>query len=681
MFSRDKARTIAISILLIYTVFSVVGDVGIAYADSPTGSVGEGPVLMGTPEPDDGTVDPGKEGTVEPSPAPHLTQEVTIVTNTIREILFPYETLTETIVKAISAIIDDALSGVKAEISTLISKVLNNVLPKPGENEMFIDSRKKLWDVSIVIAGILMPLTLVINVGSALKEGASSVTGYAGAREALVTWFVGVGAAIVSYFLLNKGIELAMLAERAIMEQIIGHATQNIGQTILFLFINTGKIGGLPLPVQVVVGLFAILLILTLLGSIALALLAREVMIIMIVGIAPITIIAGTLGPLRWLTGIWMKVMVITLLLGPANFLLIGGAILIAQEAHTAGHFTDSLYGMLVAIGFVSVLIGLNGIVGKMVYGAAIEVAQKVGQGVMDVASVAAAVVGHSIAPGLGGLIGGFGKSGLATSGASGAGGDSGGLGGIAMPGEPGLSGGMKNVTNSMDQAGLTKTIGHALASTSNPITRGLGIGIAGGATNSGPNSQIPTPSFNQPLDTDKAVTDAEHTFDHSVAVGTGSRATKDFFKLNESTGVDTKRGLHELGYYNKGDDLQNSATHFASQQIRGFEKDMSSGYTGVSPQISPGPGHSIHDNKMALDIVKNWKEYPGIEVMGQIATAAHLRRTVLGEGPDSIITSARSVEDNLSASSWLRNTNDALARKEHSKASIFGKALGLDKT
>ncbi|MGB2896599.1 MAG: hypothetical protein WBB65_10620, partial [Anaerolineales bacterium] len=118
--------------------------------------------------------------------------------HTIWRILFPYETLGDAVKTALVDIVDEMTNGLVSQIQDALNHLGRPVLQQEG---MFLDVRRDLWRVSIVIAGILMPLSFMISVGSALKDGTSSVTGYASAREAILNWVIAAGAAVSSYFI------------------------------------------------------------------------------------------------------------------------------------------------------------------------------------------------------------------------------------------------------------------------------------------------------------------------------------------------------------------------------------------------------------------------------------------------------------------------------------------------
>jgi len=692
---RNKNKFITLSLLLVYTLLSFVGDVRIAFADSTSDQVETKAFVVGTPEPDDGTEDPSKEGTVEPSPAPQPANPVRTVIEVEKHIFFPFETLQKAILDALAGIINKILAGVQAELPPLINQAVQSVLPKMDQNDIFATSRLKLWKVTIVIAGVLMPLTLVINLGAALKEGASSVAGYADAREALITWFVGVGAAIASYFLLSKGIELSQLAGRAIVEQVITEADWNIGQNLVATLINVKRIASLHIVLQMFLGIFAILLIVAITASFALSLMAREVLILMLVGTAPIIIISGTLGPLRWLAGTWSKICVITLLLGPANFLLIGGAFLIAQEANLSNLLSDSLLGMFVALGFVSVLIGINGLVGKMVYGAVIEIAQKAWQSTMSVVKMAAtlgvAAVGVAVAPAIGSALGGTAAAGAGATAA-----ETGATAGATLSQANSASGAFSTYGKAMSQANLTKSIGQALATTGNPIAKGLGAGLNIGASktafdqihdNGGERGNPEMPSFKGNIDVNRAINDAGNSIserypdlasEEGSKLDSGTQLAQNTFQAFESMGIDTKQALWELGYLKKGGSPQDAATQYAGQIMGGYAKKGDWGIASPSSIMDPGPTISALDVNVASGIIRSRGADPELASLENMTRASHLRRSVLNESLNTVLTSGMGATGDSGIDKWIHDTYMELQMQASSRTDEFKKALGI---
>jgi hypothetical protein len=134
-----------------------------------------------------------------------------------------------------------------------------------------------------------------------------------------------------------------------------------------------------PEVITWILGIFAILLIIALSGTIILSWFAIKVVLLLVAALAPIVLIMGILPPFRWLQGLWLKVTTVALLLWPVNILLIGITVLLTTTFFFEEKISlvNDLFCYFIAAGVISILIGLNSMFGKLVYGAAIEVAGK----------------------------------------------------------------------------------------------------------------------------------------------------------------------------------------------------------------------------------------------------------------------------------------------------------------
>ena len=617
--------------------------------------------------------------------------------HTIWKILFPYETLGE----SIRAALIDTVVEMGRELATQAQQAVNRLGELALEQEgMFQDVRREVWRVSIVVAGILMPLSFMVSVGAALKDGTSSVTGYASAREALLDWVIAAGAAVSSYFLLTKAIDLATAGAIAIFSGLM-HETSgsaNLGDLILGGLITSGLYMATPGLGQLFIVLFGMLLAVALVASIGLAVLAREVILVLAVGLAPITLILGGIGPLRWLSGLWMKVTTTALLLGPANALLLGAGALLGMRAHQSGLGTaglaDRILGYLVALGIASVLIGLNTLVGKMVYGAVIEIAEKAGHGVMAVVNLAGMAVGAAVAPAVGGMIGGAGATVTAT------GGMGGGLGG---------SGGMGAVAEASSQMRAVSSIGQGVAATGLPGARGFGVGMnMGGALEAHRQvkqgiAQAAEASVGGDgwakgdLSMGRAIETAHGDLRDEIAADgprgvlgasgvspddalqrleVGRQLSQNLVAVGERHGVDMREGLQQLGI--RGTDAQAAGAAY----VRASMRETALGIT--SPFRNPVPARSLprqvtaRDLETARQIVSAVRPHglqraPSVEFLDNLVQTAFLRRAQLNEDPRLTAEDASRAMD---LDRWMGETYRSLPDRE--SADGLRRGLGL---
>jgi len=293
-----------------------------------------------------------------------------------------------------------------------------------------------------------------------MKEGLYSVTGYANTFEAVAEFFVSIAIALASYWLMEQAVVLTKALTLAISESL----TLNIeGSVFAGLVVKSAGFGSMNTILAMIVKLLGFGLVLTYMGTGLIVFLSREVVILLTIAMAPLMIILGSVRPLSWLRGLWFKAFLIFLLLLPINVLVMGVSfkLMISATDYTTSTLTG-FFQLLIVAGTISLLIAINGTLGKMVYGAAMEVAQKVGESVAAVGGLAVAATG-----GLGALLGGGGAA-MAGTAPVVAGGGTGGSMALATTG-----GGAVTSTSQ-----LTEKIGSVLSSSRNGILRSLGGGL-----------------------------------------------------------------------------------------------------------------------------------------------------------------------------------------------------------
>lgn len=703
MTDRKFARLFLL-IALLSTTLLLVGTTARSALASPVENTGhERLIAQTTPDPNGDEGDDDGEGNNENKGEEKDDQgnSITIVRE-IREIFFPYETLSEAIEKSLSGMISSAIDNAAGEFIPVINEIEEMVLN--DQDNFFAETRKQVWRITIVIAGVLMPLALVVSVGAALKDGTSSITGYANAREALVNWFVGIGAAIASYFLLSKGLELAIGAQRAIIDGVASSAKEhwNIGEILLGSLFNTGVYMSSG-PLQIFIGFFVLILLIVLVVGIAVVFLAREVLLLLIFASAPMILVAGTIGPLRWLAGVWTKLTVITLLLGPANYLLLGASVLTTVKATQTGLLDGHFVGMLIALGIVSILISMNTVVGKMVFGAVVEIAQKALKATLAVGQLAAMAAGFAIGPAIGGAAGG-----AAGVGATAAGGPTGGAGAVALSGTHGAGAAISNYGQVMSQANLTRAIGQAISSTGGPIARGFGAGMnVGGAKyaydqlhgEDAIGEALPSPDVTGTFDLDQALQTAQNDIVQKYApdgspgeaasritdpdfmnnLSRGGELVQNTFGAMDQLGVDRNKALAELGYYRHGDKLQNAASYFARANAGAYAMGVHS-RTPVPTQSrfsarylnARAPDRvTSYDVHGAMDILVNkgaqglGGTVPDAEFISNLSRAVYHRRAQFGQDYRTIVSSANSAAGERGLIGWMQETYSELVNKE----------------
>jgi len=416
------------------------------WADPPTT-----PEPPKTPEPpgDGDTGDTGdnnKKGTV-------LTQ--------IFKVIFDTDTMTDAIVNALVVIFTDATESLSMSDNPLfiMGSEISNIVFESAKLEK---TRRSSWLQLRKVAFALLPLTAALTIWSSMKDGLYSVTGYANTFEAIAEFFVSLAIALASFWLMEQAISLTKTFTLAIAESLEVEVRASVYAGML---VKPASLAMKHPITSMVLGILSFALVLTYMGSVTIAFLAREVVLIMTVALAPVMIILGAVRPLAWLRGLWAKAFLIFLLLLPINVLIMGIAYKLWVEAMDLKNgAVVTILQLLILTGTLSVLIAVNGTLGKMVYGAAIEVAQKVGDAFTQVAAMGATLVGVAATGGLGGAaLAGTGGSVAPVAG-----------GGTGL----GLTAGSQVTSTSK----LTSTIGSVLSSSGNRVVRGFGNGMKVGS-------------------------------------------------------------------------------------------------------------------------------------------------------------------------------------------------------
>lgn len=448
------------------------------------------------------TPGPGGQSTPEPGGTP--TQQTTsqppsIIQQILHLLVFNDRTMSESITKALLRLFGGMLDQAVGAVNAVIRQTLT-FLDVPGALSgaatgglaELEDLRFQAWKTMLTIAGVLLPLSLALTLGAALREGTVSVTGYASAREALLEWVLSVAEAGASWFLMQLALDLAHYASQGILAAF---SVNLLGDSFLLRDLITGSITKgevfittTPFLLQLFVALFALLMVGAVAISLTLSVLARYVMLFLITAAAPLILILGSLRPLRWLASFWSRAIVVVILLGPLNALLLGLAVrlqLVAYQLSTG--LVGTILALLVLVGVLSVLISANSMIARGVYGAAGDLARRALHATGQVVTLAFALAGAGLG---GGLLGGAVLRGgpVAPAGSGGLGGPAGGatLGNRATFGSRATLGSLGRpleqpydaFRSTSASSRLAGELGHLLSAVPTPLTRGLGMGL-----------------------------------------------------------------------------------------------------------------------------------------------------------------------------------------------------------
>jgi hypothetical protein len=490
--------------VLVVLVLTLASRATVVYADSPSPVETPPPATQPQPAAPQATETPQytpsggnvPTGTPAPDPAPTVVNNTT----TILHILQIPDTatfgtvITKAFAKQVAALFgidynpgagnvnlqSSAVGAVSSYMEGLAgSKTtsLKNVWASPDP------TRENLWNASLRIALVLIPLSLLLMVASAMKEGSVTTTimGYDNAREAFINWVGSIGLMAASLVILN----LLTNGASAISAALIDSLFRGNGWQVVFNEIFGQSLGTMITQINPIAGLFVmffeIILVFTFITSLLIAMIARDVIILLLAAAAPIVFVLSTFGEFDFMKRTWITTAVMSALMQPINVAVIGIAYSLMANQANITDIGGFLKMTMMLLGIVSVIMSVNSIYGKSVFGAVQEVAQKAGKATMAVVAAAAGVAGAAVGVGMaGGMAGAGAAGGAAEAGAAGAGaagaGTATGTGGAAAVG-----------------AGSTGSAGQALGATAKS-------GGLGGMFGSGQGSQMMTHALGEAL-------------------------------------------------------------------------------------------------------------------------------------------------------------------------------------
>lgn len=261
-----------------------------------------------------------------------------------------------------SCVVDSREGGTLGIISIANSALLGIVerLYKPTEET--VDIMNRGFDITRKLAVALVPLVILLSIASAMRAGASSVTGIAEARSMAVNLLFCIGLAFSSRWLLGK------------ISAISYSIATEIGKgAILF---SDSMLTSLTFGSAILIMLFTfvfIFIIIALLIEFYLAAMSLQVMYALLAALGPIFIVLSAFKPLEWLRGQWLKMLLQAVVLAPANALIIN----LLNHISWDGGASGVLLASAMYIGCASILIAINSSVAKQILSSAAMVASK----------------------------------------------------------------------------------------------------------------------------------------------------------------------------------------------------------------------------------------------------------------------------------------------------------------
>jgi len=378
------------------------------------------------------------------------------ITQIINQIIqFPFENLVEALQNAAKSILTGTVTPLESFFSATIARWLTASpgIITPGSGiAQGDDVMGPAWRLMIKVAVLLWPLTLAIIAAIAAKDAVAAASwGIGDLKEALGGWLIAVVASATSLYWMDLANRFTNATTMAILSMsFTGEAGFQPNALTTLVFGTAGLLLTMvSMPASLVIVVFVILMGLAVLSALVFQFLARFVILYILVALAPVVIILGVLPPLSWFRYMWLKGFILVLAIGPINALLLKLVMILTVRGQSNDPIT-AFVNFIGAMGVLSILLTIDGVIIKGVFGAAEEVMQKAVSTVQAlgtlVLAAGTALAGGAIA---GGAIGAAGATTAGgTSGAGGAGANAASATGAARAGVAG-SGGPASVARS----------------------------------------------------------------------------------------------------------------------------------------------------------------------------------------------------------------------------------------
>lgn len=409
----------------------------------------------------------------DPTPTPTPGGGGGIIQNIFQSIQFPFPNLVEALQNALQEILRAAMEPIQMMFAQVLSLWLENPGIVSNGNAALPgwDLMQSAWQFMYSIALAFMPLTLAVVAAIAAKDAVAAATwGLGDLKNALGTWFVAVLLAVTSLWWMDLANNLANAITNYILYNFAGPQFFPGTFMVFFSVILPGLFLVFPLA-GIIIILFLLILAITIFVALTFAIIARLVLMYLLVALGPLAIILGVLPPLRFVTHMWTRGLLLVLALGPIDALLLKLAFNVAQYASSAPPL-QAVAAFIGVFGLLSILITINFTLVKTVFGAVIAVANQTMRAVQAVGQmvVAGALLLSGAGAGAGIALGGS-AAGAASSGggAGGMGGGGGNVAGTPSVGNGNVSGGNGKASWRPSGRGMTMA-GNYLQATRGPL-------------------------------------------------------------------------------------------------------------------------------------------------------------------------------------------------------------------
>lgn len=270
-----------------------------------------------------------------------------------------------------------------------------------------IEATREMWKKSLWVAALFFPLVLVVDI-LAVYGGQGGGGGYQIRAEIILVALrsmLALAAAALSFVLANMVLKIGwglaeLLRNPGAIDQLARSASQVLQVSNFATLLSGGQLG----IVSFFLSLFFTILALLLISALWLSYAAIVTVAVVGTVLAPVLLVLGNFDPFRWLYFTWVRIMGAVALLPAANAIILNVSATVLKAEISPG------IKAIVALGIVGILISVNFLVGKMVYGPVLAAAkQAIG---ITAGFVKLAVAGAAYAAGAPGALGMMGGSG-----------------------------------------------------------------------------------------------------------------------------------------------------------------------------------------------------------------------------------------------------------------------------
>jgi hypothetical protein len=338
------------------------------------------------------------------------------ITQIINQIIqFPFENLVEALQNAAKSILTGTITPLETFFSASIGKWLTSspgIITPGGGIANGDDVMGPAWRLMVKVAVLMWPLTLAIIAAIAAKDAVAAASwGIGDLKEALGGWLIAVVFSATSLYWMDLANRFTNATTMTILNMsFTGEAGFQPNALTALVFGTAGIVLTMvSMPASLIIVIFVILMGLSVLSALIFQFLARFVILYILVALAPVVIILGVLPPLSWFRYMWIRGLIMVEAIGPINALLLK-LVMILTVRGTSNDPITAFVNFIGAIGVLSILLTIDGVIIKGVFGAAEEVMQKAVSTVQALGTLAiagvTALAGGAIAGGAVGAAG-----------------------------------------------------------------------------------------------------------------------------------------------------------------------------------------------------------------------------------------------------------------------------------